>query len=275
METITHNQLQVHREEGTMTKQTGNTGLEVMGGRELGVVGKKQTQPSERLVVRTKHHQLTKEVQLTKIETKATKTKQSNQPCVIGDSSRGWSKSTLEGQGPSPGQKFNNPCGLTFHNDQLLVCDKGNNVVQILNQDYTCEKVLGSFSDQLAKPFEPQSVAVSQDNHYYMLDDSNLQIIVCDKTNKVIRIITLPSDTNPWCIALLRGFVLVTDVKGHRLLKYTRYGKFVAEVGSQGDGPTQFSCPYGVVVNSEDVIMVSDCWNNCIKCFDVEFNYLN
>ncbi|XP_070531819.1 E3 ubiquitin-protein ligase TRIM71-like [Ptychodera flava] len=265
MDTITHYQLQVQREERSMTKQTGNSGLEVIGGRELGVVGKKQTQPSERLVVRTKHHQLTKEVQLTKIETKATKTKQSNQPCVIGDSSRGWSKSTLEGQGPSPGQKFNNPCGLTFHNDQLLVCDKGNNVVQILNQDYTCEKVLGSFSDQLAKPFEPQSVAVSHDNHYYMLDDGNLQIIVCDKTDKVIRIITLPSDTNPWCIALLKGFVLVTDVKRHRLLKYTQIGQYVAEVGNRGDDHIQFNCPYFVAVNSRDVIMVSDCDNHCIK----------
>ncbi|XP_070544411.1 tripartite motif-containing protein 2-like [Ptychodera flava] len=189
--------------------------------------------------------------------------------------SDGWSKFTLEGQGPSPGQKFNNPCGLTFHNDKLLVCDKGNNIVQILNKDYTCEKVLGSFSGQFAKPFKPQSVAVSQDNHYYILDDNNLQIIVCDQNNKVIRIITLPRDTNPWCIALLREFVLVTDVKGHRLLKYTKNGHFVQELGGPlGHGHTPFNWPGFVAVNSRDVIMVSDCYNHCIKCFDADFNYL-
>ncbi|XP_070531829.1 E3 ubiquitin-protein ligase TRIM71-like [Ptychodera flava] len=273
METITHNQLQVHREEGSVTKQTGNTGLEVIGGHELGVVEKKQTQP-EPLVVRAKHRQPTKEVQPTKRETKGTKTKQSNLPCVFADSPGGWSKFKLEGQGPSPGQKFNNPQGLTFHNDKLLVCDKGNNVVQILNKDYTCEKVLGSFSGQLAKPFQPQSVAVSQDNHYYILDDKNLQIIVCDQNNKVIRIITLPGDTNPYCIALLRGFVLVTDIKGHRLLKYTTNGQYVGEIGSPGSGRTEFNCPCFVTVNSRDVIMVSDCRNHCIKCFDADFNYL-
>ncbi|XP_070544413.1 uncharacterized protein [Ptychodera flava] len=73
VETITPNQLQVQREERSVTKQTGNTGLRVMGVRELGVVKKKQTQPSEPLVVRAKHRQPTNEVQVIKRETKAPK----------------------------------------------------------------------------------------------------------------------------------------------------------------------------------------------------------
>ncbi|XP_070567340.1 tripartite motif-containing protein 2-like [Ptychodera flava] len=186
-----------------------------------------------------------------------------------------WSKFTLKGQGPNTGQKFRNPCGLTFHDDQLLVCDKGNNIVQILNQDYKCESLLGSFSDQFAKPFKPQSVAVSQDDHFFMLDDNNLQIVVCDQNNTVLGKFALPADTKPYCIALLKGFVLVTDIKGHRLLKYTKGGQYVTEIGSQGRGHTQFNYPYFVAVNSRDVIIVSDCNNHCIKCFDTEFNYLS
>ncbi|XP_070535385.1 uncharacterized protein [Ptychodera flava] len=38
METITCNQLRVHQEESSVTKQTGNTGFGVIGGRELGVL---------------------------------------------------------------------------------------------------------------------------------------------------------------------------------------------------------------------------------------------
>ncbi|XP_070567594.1 tripartite motif-containing protein 3-like isoform X1 [Ptychodera flava] len=275
METMTHTQLQVERKEENMIKQTSNTGLEVIEGNELGDVEKKQTKP-EPLVVKAKQDQLRKAVQLTKGDTtKSTKTKQSNlRPCAMKRSSGGWSKFILEGQGPSPGQKFKDPCGLTFHNDRLLVCDKNNNIVQILNQDYTCEKVLGSFSGQFAKPFKPQSVAVSKDNHYFILDDNNKQIIVCDQNNKVIRIITLPADVNPYCIALLKGFVLVTDVKGHRLLKYTVTGQYIAEVDGQVGGKKRFDSPRFVAVNSRDVIMVSDCHNHCIKCFDSDFNYL-
>ncbi|XP_070567612.1 uncharacterized protein [Ptychodera flava] len=131
-ETITHTQLTEQRKlsEENMTKQSSNTGLEVIEGSELGDVEKKQTQ-LQPLVVTAKQDQPIKAVQLTEGDTtKSTKTKQSNlRPCAMKDSSGGWSKFTLEGQGPCPGQKFNNPHGLTFHNDRLLVCDKGNNIV--------------------------------------------------------------------------------------------------------------------------------------------------
>ncbi|XP_070557115.1 uro-adherence factor A-like isoform X2 [Ptychodera flava] len=182
-----------------------------------------------------------------------------------------WSRRTLKGH---QGHKFKDVRGLAFHNDKLLVCDSDNNIVHILNQDYTCEKELGSFSDQFAKPFQPWSIAVSQDNLYFILDHSNEQIVVCDQNNKVIRIITLPTDSNPWCIALVSGFVIVTEVKGHHILKYSQTGQYISEFGSRGNRKTQFDGPSFVAVNSRDVIMVSDCNNHCIKCFDNDLNYL-
>ncbi|XP_070557012.1 tripartite motif-containing protein 3-like isoform X1 [Ptychodera flava] len=182
-----------------------------------------------------------------------------------------WSRRTLKGH---QGQMFKEVRGLAFHNDKLLVCDRDNNIVHILNQDYTCEKELGSFSGQFAKPFKPWSIAVSQDNLYFILDDSNVQIVVCDQNNKVIRIITLPTDSNPWCIALVKGFVIVTDVKGHRVLKYSQTGQYISEFGRRGNRETQFDWPGFVAVNSRDVIMVSDRNNHCIKCFDTDLNYL-
>ncbi|XP_070573222.1 uncharacterized protein [Ptychodera flava] len=184
-----------------------------------------------------------------------------------------WSRRTLKGH---QGHKFKYVRGLAFHNDKLLVCDSGNNIVHILNKDYTCEKELGSFSGQFAKPFQPQSIAVSQDNLYFILDDSNVQIVVCNQNNKVIRIITLPTNSDPWCIALVKGFVIVTEVNGHRVMKYSQTGQYIAEClgGHQDDRQTRFNYPYFVAVNSRDVIMVSDCLNHCIKCFDAQFNFL-
>ncbi|XP_070558800.1 tripartite motif-containing protein 2-like [Ptychodera flava] len=182
-----------------------------------------------------------------------------------------WSRRTLKGH---QGHKFKDVRGLAFHNDKLLVCDSDNNIVHILNQDYTCEKELGSFSGQFAKPFKPWSIAVSQDNLYFILDESNVQLVVCDQNNKVIRIITLPANSDPWCIALVKGFVIVTDVNGHRVLKYSLDGMYIGEFGRRRDGHTKFNLPYFVAVNSRDVIMVSDNGNHCIKCFDTQFNYL-
>ncbi|XP_070573878.1 tripartite motif-containing protein 2-like [Ptychodera flava] len=182
-----------------------------------------------------------------------------------------WSRRTLKGH---QGHKFKDVNGLAFHNDKLLVCDSDNNIVHILNQDYTCEKELGSFSGQFAKPFKPWSIAVSQDNLYFILDKSNVQIVVCDQNNKVIRIISLPTHSDPWCIALVKGFVIITEVNGHCVLKYSLDEGYLYKFGRQGDGHTRFQYPYFVAINSRDVIMVSDSYNDCIKCFDTQFNYL-
>ncbi|XP_070543765.1 mucin-22-like [Ptychodera flava] len=151
-----------------------------------------------------------------------------------------WSRRTLKGH---QGHKFKDLKRLAFHNDKLLVCDSDSNIVHVLNQDYTCEKELGSFSGQFAKPFKPWSIAVSQDNLYFILDNSNVQIVVCDQNNKVIRIITLPADSDPRCIALVKGFVIVTEVNGHRILKYSLDGMYIGEFGRRGDGHTEFNYP--------------------------------
>ncbi|XP_070557815.1 uncharacterized protein [Ptychodera flava] len=151
-----------------------------------------------------------------------------------------WSRRTLKGH---QGHKFKDVRGLAFHNDKLLVCDKDNNIVHILNQDYTCEKEFGSFSGQFDKPFEPWSIAVSQDNHYFILDKSNVQIVVCDQNNKVIRIISLPADSDPRCVALVKGFVIVTEVKGHRVLKYSQNGQYIAEIGGTVMALHNSDCP--------------------------------
>ncbi|XP_070546259.1 ribosome-binding protein 1-like isoform X2 [Ptychodera flava] len=198
-----------------------------------------------------------------------------------------WSLTLVSGQHQDQGQKFKSPRGLAFHRDKLVVCDSGNNIVQILNKDYTCDKVIGSFDGQFAKPFRPLSVAISRFNHYFILDDENKQIVVCDENGKIIQIITLPENIKVvWDIALMDDFVLVTlsltspDIFGRedrdeRLVKYTQGGEHLKEVNGQISGQGQFYRPVSVVVNSNNVIMVYDTGNGCIKCFDSDLNFLH
>ncbi|XP_070550090.1 uncharacterized protein [Ptychodera flava] len=199
-----------------------------------------------------------------------------------------WSVTLVNGQHKDQGQKFKSPRGLAFHRDKLVVCDSDNNIVQILNKDYTCDKVIGSFDGQFTKPFRPLSVAISRFNHYFILDDENKQIVVCDENGKIIQIITLPENIKVvWDIALMDDFVLVTlsltspdtsvrpEDRDDRLVKYTQSGEYLAEVNGQIRGQGQFSRPVSVVVNSNNVIMVYDGGNRCIKCFDSDLNFLH
>ncbi|XP_070556247.1 titin homolog [Ptychodera flava] len=203
-----------------------------------------------------------------------------------------WSLTLVNGQHQDQGQNFNGPRGLVFHHDKLVVCDSDNNIVQILNKDYTCNNVLGSFDGQFAKPFRPKSVAISGFNHYFILDDANKQIVVCDENSKIIQIITLPENVKVvWDIALMDDFVLVTlslfvtliftnpynftpEDRDDRLVKYTQGGQYVARIDGQGSDKTKFYSPVSLAVNSNNVIMVYDSGNYCIKCFDRNLNFL-
>ncbi|XP_070566174.1 uncharacterized protein [Ptychodera flava] len=168
---------------------------------------------------------------------------------------------------PQHGQPFKGTKGLAFIGNLLAVCDSDNSMVQIVNQDYVCESVLGTFDGQFKKPFRPVNVAVSKHKHYFIIDEGNLQIVVCDETRKIIKLIDLPGAYSPTGIALQNGFILVTDQNGVKLMKLTIDGKCV--------GQYKEGFPHSVAVNSNDVILVTDNVTSCIKCFDSSLNILH
>ncbi|XP_070547216.1 tripartite motif-containing protein 2-like [Ptychodera flava] len=185
-----------------------------------------------------------------------------------------WSLQILEGEKSCADaeHKFKQVIGIVWNGDQLVICDRGQNSILILNSDYTYSFSL-CFS-QFAKPFLPWDVSVLFGNYYFLVDDGNSQIIFCDKNSQVIGLYSLGEDVSPSGIAVAGKYFVVTDLKGNRVMKYTTYGKHIAEIGSYGFGDKQFRMPAAVVVNDKDQIIVSDNCNSCIKFFDTDLNFL-
>ncbi|XP_070556895.1 E3 ubiquitin-protein ligase TRIM56-like [Ptychodera flava] len=158
METITHTQLQVQRKEENMTKQTSNTGLEVIEGNELGDVEKKQTQP-EPLVVKAKQDQPIKAVQLTEGDTtKSTKTKRSNLTTCEREDSSG--KPIQSEVGKKDGDRME-----TITHTQLQVERKGENMTKQTSNtglEVIEGSELGDVEKKQTKP-EPLVVKAKQD----------------------------------------------------------------------------------------------------------------
>ncbi|XP_070567700.1 tripartite motif-containing protein 2-like [Ptychodera flava] len=193
----------------------------------------------------------------------------------VGTAAEGnWKMKLLEGHPSQPGQVFIKATGVAFHGDQLMVCYPDNHIIQILDKDYAFLRVIGSFTGQFTKPFRPLDVAIAHSNLIFINERGNSQVVVCDESNTVVRVISPLKEVSIYGIALMLRYLLLTDVKGHRLLKYTQDGEYVSEVGSKGSGNTEFDWPWSVVVNSNNVIMVSDCHNHCIKCFDSSLQFL-
>ena len=66
----------------------------------------------------------------------------------------------------------------------------------------------------------------------------------------------------------------VTDsIQGH-VLKFTPEGKHLATIGSKGEEPHQFALPFGICIDSNDIIYVTDTKKHQVMVFTTEGEYL-
>nr|XP_006818885.1 PREDICTED: E3 ubiquitin-protein ligase TRIM71-like [Saccoglossus kowalevskii] len=142
------------------------------------------------------------------------------------------------------------PLGLTINkNDEFVTADRGNKRVTIHDRAGNYRQSF-RFTDQFAKPFIPCDVAISDDNEYFMLDDSNNQIVVSDENGKMIR----KFDKN--------DYVYVSSE--HKVTKHDIHGRFICRIDSEKD---RLSYPYGLAVCDDCKLAVVDYGNTCINIF--------
>jgi hypothetical protein len=70
------------------------------------------------------------------------------------------------------------------------------------------------------------------------------------------------------------GNIFVSDGYGNsRVVKYDKYGRFVASVGSKGSEPGQFNLPHSLAVDSKGNVYVGDRSNRRIQVFDDDLKF--
>ena len=65
----------------------------------------------------------------------------------------------------------------------------------------------------------------------------------------------------------IHDIVYVTESRNHRVSMFTSEGQFLRSFGTKGDGPGQFYYPYGIAVDRDGLVYVSDCFNDRIQIF--------
>ncbi len=67
--------------------------------------------------------------------------------------------------------------------------------------------------------------------------------------------------------------IFVSDGYGDsRVVKYDKTGRFVKAVGTQGNGPLQFSTPHAIAVDAKGLVYVADRGNSRIQVLDNDLN---
>ena len=66
----------------------------------------------------------------------------------------------------------------------------------------------------------------------------------------------------------------MADIVNHRIQKFDPEGNFLAQVGGNGPGEGEFNEPWGVAVDADDNLYVTDAFNHRIQKFDPDLNFL-
>ena len=66
---------------------------------------------------------------------------------------------------------------------------------------------------------------------------------------------------------------LLLDFTNHKLSKFKCDGTFQKQVGSEGDKDTKFNTPFGLDIDSDNLIYICDCNNNRLSVYDTDLQW--
>jgi len=149
----------------------------------------------------------------------------------------------------------------------VLVCDFGNNRIQMFTRDLVYARSWGRQGDLPGQFKEPCGVAVAPSGEIFVADTWNGRVQVFDATGKYLREFG-EGLYGPRGIALDRhGTVFLADTGNNRILRYSPQGEKLAEWGKKGDGPGEFFEPVGIAVDGRDRVFVADNGNGRVQIF--------
>ena len=155
------------------------------------------------------------------------------------------------------------PMGIAVHNDRLYVADTSNYRISVFQLNGQFCSTIGSV--QLSSAYD---VTVSGNGHLLVADYSNNCITSFTLDGTYVGRFDKGQLNCPRVLTTdLNGFVLVMESNNHRVTVFDKDGACVCRFGSQGSANGQFCNPYGVVVNPNGNIYISDYSNKRVQIF--------
>nr|XP_006822975.1 PREDICTED: tripartite motif-containing protein 2-like [Saccoglossus kowalevskii] len=171
--------------------------------------------------------------------------------------------------------KYNRPDSVLITSDwNVLVCDGGNNRLQLLTLDGKHKRMI-QFTG-FREPFNPRFAAESLDGNYFITDSNNKQVVVCNNNFELIRCFGNTQLTHPIGISIspVNERVYVVDLKSNCMRIYSQDGQYIKSFGSEGDWNCHFQSPFGITTDSKGNVIVADQCNRRIQVLTGEGEFL-
>ena len=170
--------------------------------------------------------------------------------------------------------EFEYPAGIKCHEKYLLVCDSGNNRVQVLkkNVPVTFSHYIG-YADNSPGPLrKPRSIDTNASGQVVVLHTGTPCINVYTVMGELLYLTGIQNDPNE----LLGGFgitindegvIMVTDYAKNKVIMYDRPDSSIClNFGGEGNSPGEFNKVHGLYA-SEKFLFVCDKDNERVQCY--------
>ena len=169
--------------------------------------------------------------------------------------------------------KFNDPRGITIHENQVYVCDRNNHRIQVFCLDLQFVKSIGSYGDSNGELDAPYDVKFDYDGNVYIVELGNRRVQVMNTDGQFIRMfgqtrvgnIGLPTGLH---VDKDKNIVYISDFANDRIVVYTTSGVFVKTLGSHGVRVGKLHLPY-CMTSRKGKLYVCDSGNNRVQTFDL------
>jgi streptogramin lyase len=186
----------------------------------------------------------------------------------------------------SGNDRFKNPAGIAIDKaGSLYVADRRNHRIQQLNSNGNFIKNWGDQGQNQGEFDNPWDVAVDKESNVYVVDWNNHRIQKFDNQGNFMttwgEFGSQPGQFNlPQSIAIdNNNNIYVVDTNNKRIQKFDSDGNFLLQWGKAAAPPLsskdgEFNHPYGIGIDNQNHVYVTDDQDNRIQKFDSEGHFL-
>ena len=165
---------------------------------------------------------------------------------------------------------FNDPRGVTLHDNQVYMCDSYNHRIQVFDLNLNFVRSIGSRGKGRGEFNEPWDVKLDTAGNIYVADFKNSRVQVLDNSGHFIRTLGDEGErklSRPSGLHIANKYVYISDREGNCIVVYETSGQFVTSFGRGGKNEGEFHCPFCITSCVDGFIHVCDCGNNRVQIF--------
>ena len=166
--------------------------------------------------------------------------------------------------------EFNDPRGVTLHDNKVYVCDSDNHRIQVFDLNLNFVRSIGSRGEGRGEFNAPHDVKLDTAGNIYVADSFNSRVQVLDNSGHFIRTLGDEGERKlglPSCLHIADKYVYISDWGSHCIVVYETSGQFVTSFGRSGKNEGEFIGPFCITSFVDGFIHVCDYSNNRVQIF--------